>query len=177
RSEPRLRRLIVPSSVASNGAVIISGIPAATIGSTFAGVATVTSPAPTRRTARPPSTAAPDLPTEPATISAWPKLPLLASALRTMGTCPLPAPPRVHILDDRCQQPFDWPFDSSAEKRVNGEICFVEDLACLRPLCCRAHHMKFPAAILPTTHVRGCIPAKLGWFSKKKDARRSIPLT
>ena len=81
----QLAMLTVPASVVASGTVISSGMPAATMGNTSAGVATVTSPAPMRNAARPASTAAPDLPVDPATTSACPKAPLLASRLRTIG--------------------------------------------------------------------------------------------
>ncbi len=63
---------MLPLAVAGSGSVIISGVCAATIGSTGSGVATVTSPAPARSAAHDASTAAPLFPTDPATISAWP---------------------------------------------------------------------------------------------------------
>src|SRR5208337_2591319 len=49
------------------------------------GIASVTRPAPPRRAACPASTAAPVLPTDPATSSTWPYEPLWDSAARTNG--------------------------------------------------------------------------------------------
>ena len=61
---------MVPVSVTGRGTVIISGACAATNGRTGSGVAAVTKPAPVRNAAQDARTAAPLLPTEPATISA-----------------------------------------------------------------------------------------------------------
>src|SRR4051812_19208710 len=60
-----------PSGHAS-GAVINSGIDAATTDRQSGGVATVTSPAPARRAALPAIAAAPDLPGDPPTIKTLP---------------------------------------------------------------------------------------------------------
>src|ERR1700723_4378361 len=57
----------VPAVVAAGGSVMISGVWAATIGSTGSGVATVTSPAPERSAAQDDRTAAPLFPSDPAT--------------------------------------------------------------------------------------------------------------
>jgi len=73
---------MAPEPVAASGSVMISGRPAATIGSAAPGVATVTRPAPTRSAAVAARTAAPLLPTEPAMTSTCPKSPLCAPALR-----------------------------------------------------------------------------------------------
>ena len=51
---------------------MISGVADATSGSTVSGIAAVTNPAPTRNADQEAKTAAPLLPSEPATMSAWP---------------------------------------------------------------------------------------------------------
>ena len=78
----RARSEIVPASVSGSGSVMYSIPNAATMGRALAAVATVTSPAPARKAAIAASAAAPVLPTEPARISTWPKLPLWASGFR-----------------------------------------------------------------------------------------------
>ena len=82
-------------SVAASGQVINSGAMNATSGSTGAGTAAVTRPAPTRNAANAAIAGAPDLPTEPPTTSTWPKLPLLAVAAR--GVCVSESAEPAHV--------------------------------------------------------------------------------
>ncbi len=76
-SSDRLR-----AAVSGSASVMYSGACAATTACCDAGAAMVQRPTPLRSAARPASTAAPVLPSEPATTSRWPKRPLWASRSR-----------------------------------------------------------------------------------------------
>src|SRR5260370_1261583 len=80
RSRPASARL--PAAVSGSASVMYSGACVATMGCCEAGAAIVQRPTPLRSAARAASTAAPVLPSEPATIRRWPKRPLWASASR-----------------------------------------------------------------------------------------------
>jgi hypothetical protein len=67
---------IDPASVSARGSVITSGANPATVANTDFGVATVASPAPTRKADIPAIAAAPAFPTDPPTTSTCPKFPL-----------------------------------------------------------------------------------------------------
>ena len=68
-----------PVSVSGSGSVINSAANPATLGNALFAVATVASPAPARNAAMPAIAAAPDLPSDPPTISTCPYMPLLLS--------------------------------------------------------------------------------------------------
>ena len=93
-----------PVSVSGSGSVINSAANPATLGRALLLVAIVTSPAPARNAAMPAIAAAPDLPSEPPTISAWPYMPLLLSIGRGAS----------NVIKSRAVVTSSFSFDSTA---------------------------------------------------------------
>ena len=117
---------IPPAFVSGSGSVINSAANDATLGSTLRGTATVLSPAPARNAAMPAIAAAPDFPSEPPTISAWPYIPLFESIGRGASRREKVARGRhlqIQRRDDRLVRAADRHNDNRPAREHAEDMC------------------------------------------------------